>query len=99
MVVTRKQYQDEVKEFWSKKCERLRIKNDELKNDLDLHDTIVATYKAETKHLKGLLGVVICPNATNGCKNGILINPNGEPEPCQWCGMTKQALKENNETL
>ena len=48
----------------------------------------------ENETLKELLGVAICPNAMNGCKDGILINPYGEQEPCQWCVITKQALKE-----
>lgn len=33
----------------------LLAENEELNNDLDLHDTIVATYKAEIKYLKELL--------------------------------------------
>ncbi len=47
----------------------------------------------ENKTLKGLLEVAICPNATIGCKDGVLINPYGEQESCQWCVMTKQTLK------
>ena len=49
--------------------------------------------KSENEKLKGLLGVAICPNAVNGCQGGTLINPYGELGPCQWCGMTAQALK------
>ena len=53
--------------------------------------------RAEIKQLIGLLGVAICPNAMNGCQAGIIpadpYNPNkSEPERCQWCAMTKQAL-------
>lgn len=50
----------------------------------------------ENKTLKELLNVAICPNTTTGCKDGILINPHGElgvTDKCQWCDMTKQALK------
>lgn len=49
--------------------------------------------QAENKTLKELLRIAICPNAVNGCKDGILINPYGEPEQCKWCDITKQALK------
>ena len=57
------------------------------------YSRMIDLYKAKVKKLQGLLGVAICPNAMNGCKDGILINPNGEEELCQWCDMTKQALK------
>lgn len=47
----------------------------------------------EIKRLKGLLEVAICPNVMNGCQNGIMPNPYGEMERCQWCYEKKQALK------
>ena len=58
----------------------------------DKQQSIIVKLQTENERLKGLLGVAICPNAINGCKDGILINPYGEPGPCQWCGMTNQAL-------
>ena len=63
-------------------------------NDWLLAKAEIKQLQADKKELKGLLEVAICPNAMNGCKDGILINPYGEQEPCQWCEMTKQALKE-----
>ena len=53
----------------------------------------ITELEIEVKGLKGLLGVAICPNAMNGCRAGIIPNPNGEPEPCQWCVMKNQILK------
>ena len=51
----------------------------------------------EIERLRGLLGVAICPNVMNGCKDGVLKSPDGDQFPCQWCDMTKEALKEDKQ--
>jgi len=75
-------YYERIIDLYKKKTEKLGVKNGEL--------------LIEIKGLKGLLGVAICPNAVNGCKDGVYYNARAESEQCQWCSMTKQALK--NET-
>ncbi len=57
------------------------------------YSNMIDLYRQKVKVLKGLLGTAICPNAMNGCKDGTLVNPYGEEEKCQWCEMTKQALR------
>ena len=82
--------------------EEFKVLEEENKELKESFDTIEIMYNAlkpvnkvleeENKVLKELLGVAICPNAMNGCKDGILINPYGEQEQCYWCKWTKQAL-------
>ena len=46
----------------------------------------------QINQLHQLLQTALCPNVTNGCQDGIMPNPYGEMEQCQWCEMRKQAL-------
>jgi len=44
------------------------------------------------KEIIELLESALCPNVTNGCQDGIMPNPYGEMEQCQWCNEKNQAL-------
>ena len=76
-------------------------------NDMNYDDIALKEIKKlqdELKTAKELLQVAVCPNAMScwkprwkwlyGCKDSVIINPNSEPEPCQWCSMVKQALSD-----
>lgn len=52
-----------------------------------------ANLEAENKKLQGLVKAAICPNVMNGCKDGVMPNPYGDIEQCQWCDEREQALK------
>lgn len=46
----------------------------------------------DIEKIRQLLKTALCPNITNGCQDGIMPNPYGEMEQCQWCEKRKQAL-------
>ena len=54
--------------------------------------TKVTQLQAKVEELTGLLKAASCPN--RGCVDGYYLSSTSEPEPCQWCYETKEALKQ-----
>lgn len=98
MEVTREQYQDEVKRFWSKKCEELKAENKKLQKQADLLTLGLLQEKTRTcnwQYIDGAAyqtqcGIRLCPvGATTVVKS--------KYKYCQNCGgkITAQALKQD----